>query len=250
MKIRITTAKCSAILLAATMLAPVAAHAQVAGIATADEVMAITRAKALSAAYQQIGSTFASNMQLSQTRSAEIQAINQQLITKYDTNKDNQLTQSELNVGIKAKDPLIDQAKAKEDEINKLQEPRIRAEVFAVEQLAAAYDKAQQAVVTAKKINMILAPDAFLWAPPAVDITTAIVAEIDKSTPTVNTAPPADWRPLRTSAAIYQQIQQLLENAAAAQAAQQQQQQQQGQPGAQPGAPATQPAPGEQPENR
>ena len=95
---------------------------------------------------------------------------------------------------------------------------------------------------------MILAPDAFLWAPPAVDITTAIVAEIDKSTPTVNTAPPADWRPLRTSAAIYQQIQQLLENAAAAQAAQQQQQQ--AQPGAQPAAPAAQPAPGEQPESR
>ena len=64
----------------------------------------------------------------------------------------------------------------KQKEINQLQDPIIRAQLYTVEQIAMKYEAAQQAVITAaKKINVILAPDAFVWAPDAVDVTTQLL---------------------------------------------------------------------------
>jgi hypothetical protein len=60
-----------------------------------------------------------------------------------------------------------------------LQQPIVTAQAFAVESIADRYAAAQQQVVTQKKINMILSPDAFIWAPDAVDVTKAVTAAID-----------------------------------------------------------------------
>jgi Skp family chaperone for outer membrane proteins len=201
----------AAFLSAAAISAP--ASAQVAGIATADTAVAITRSKALGTAYQQIGTQYAAVAQQLQGKRTEINNLNAQL----DTNKDKELTQEELDVAIKAKNPLLTQLDAKQKEINTLQEPFFLAQLYAVEQIALKYDAAQQAVITAKKINVILAPDAFVWAPEAVDVTAAITAELDKVVPSVPITPPAGWRPSRQIGALYQQIQQLI-NAASQQA--------------------------------
>lgn len=201
----------AAFLSAAAISVP--ASAQVAGIATADTAVAITRSKALGTAYQQIGTQYAAVAQQLQAKRTEINNLNAQL----DTNKDKELTQAELDVAIKAKNPLLTQLDAKQKEINTLQEPIFLAQLYAVEQIALKYDAAQQAVITAKKINVILAPDAFVWAPEAVDVTAAITAELDKVVPSVPITPPAGWRPSRQIGALYQQIQQLI-NAASQQA--------------------------------
>ena len=201
----------AAFLSAAAISVP--ASAQVAGIATADTAVAITRSKALGTAYQQIGTQYAAVAQQLQAKRVEINNLNAQL----DTNKDKELTQEELDVAIKAKNPLLTQLDAKQKEINTLQEPVFLAQLYAVEQIALKYDAAQQAVITAKKINVILAPDAFVWAPEAVDVTAAITAELDKVVPSVPITPPAGWRPSRQIGALYQQIQQLI-NAASQQA--------------------------------
>jgi Skp family chaperone for outer membrane proteins len=201
----------AAFLSAAAISVP--ASAQVAGIATADTAVAITRSKALGNAYQQIGTQYAAVAQQLQAKRVEINNLNAQL----DTNKDKELTQAELDVAIKAKNPLLTQLDAKQKEINTLQEPVFLAQLYAVEQIALKYDAAQQAVITAKKINVILAPDAFVWAPEAVDVTAAITAELDKVVPSVPITPPAGWRPSRQIGALYQQIQQLI-NAASQQA--------------------------------
>jgi Skp family chaperone for outer membrane proteins len=201
----------AAFLSAAAISVP--ASAQVAGIATADTAVAITRSKALGNAYQQIGTQYAAVAQQLQAKRVEINNLNAQL----DTNKDKELTQAELDVAIKAKNPLLTQRDAKQKEINTLQEPVFLAQLYAVEQIALKYDAAQQAVIAAKKINVILAPDAFVWAPEAVDVTAAITAELDKVVPSVPITPPAGWRPSRQIGALYQQIQQLI-NAASQQA--------------------------------
>ena len=213
MKIRNTAIV--AALLSATAIA-VPATAQVAGIATAETSVAIARSKALGTAYQQIGAQYAAVVQQMQTKRQEINNINAQL----DTNKDKELTQAELDVAIKAKNPLLAQLDAKQKEINTLQDPIILAQLYAVEQVALKYEAAQQAVIAAKKINLILAPDAFVWAPEAVDVTPAITAELDKAIPAAVITPPAGWRPSRQIGALYQQIQQLFNNAAQMQAAQ------------------------------
>jgi Skp family chaperone for outer membrane proteins len=213
MKIRNTAIV--AALLSATAIA-VPATAQVSGIATAETSVAIARTKALGTAYQQIGTQYAAVVQQMQTKRQEINNINVQL----DTNKDKELTQAELDVAIKAKNPLLTQLDAKQKEINTLQEPIILAQLYAVEQVALKYEAAQQAVIAAKKISVILAPDAFVWAPEAVDVTPAITAELDKAIPAAVITPPAGYRPSRQIGALYQQIQQLVNNAAQAQAAQ------------------------------
>ena len=213
MKIRNTAIV--AALLSATAIA-VPATAQVSGIATAETSVAIARTKALGTAYQQIGTQYAGVVQQMQTKRQEINNINVQL----DTNKDKELTQAELDAAVKAKNPLLTQLDEKQKEINTLQEPIILAQLYAVEQVALKYEAAQQAVITAKKINVILAPDAFVWAPEAVDVTSAITAELDKAIPAASITPPAGYRPSRQIGALYQQIQQLFNNAAQMQAAQ------------------------------
>ena len=213
MKIRNTAIV--AALLSATAIA-VPATAQVSGIATAETSVAIARSKALGTAYQQIGTQYAPVVQQMQTKRQEINNINAQL----DTNKDKELTQAELDAAINAKNPFLAQLDEKQKEINTLQEPIILAQLYAVEQVAVKYEAAQQAVVAAKKISVILAPDAFVWAPEAVDVTSAITAELDKAIPAASITPPAGYRPSRQIGALYQQIQQLFNNAAQMQAAQ------------------------------
>lgn len=198
------TAIVAALLSAAAISAP--ANAQVSGIATADTSVAIARSKALGTAYQQIGTQYAAVAQQMQTKRQEINNLNAQL----DTNKDKELTQAELDAAIKAKNPLLTQIDAKQKEMNTLQDPVILAQLYAVEQIALKYEAAQQAVITAKRINVILAPDAFVWAPESVDVTAAITAELDKAVPSVPITPPAGWRPSRQIGALYQQIQQLI----------------------------------------
>ena len=205
------TAILSALLSAAAVAAP--ASAQVSGIATSDTSVAIARSKALGTAYQQIGTQYAAVAQQMQAKRLEINNLNAQL----DTNKDKELTQAELDVAIKAKSPVLTQIDAKQKEINTLQDPIILAQLYSVEQIALKYEAAQQAVITAKRINVILAPDAFVWAPESVDVTAAITAELDKAVPSVPITPPAGWRPSRQIGQLYQQIQQLI-NVAAQQA--------------------------------
>ena len=239
MKIRNTVAV-AALLSAAAIAMP--ASAQVAGIATADTSVAIARSKALGTAYQQIGTQYAAAAQQMQTKRTEINNLNAQL----DTNKDKNLDQAEVDAAVKAKNPLLAQIDTKQKEINALQDPIIRAQLYSVEEIAKRYEAAQQAVITAKKISVILTPEAFVWAPDAVDVTTAITAELDKAVPSVAITPPADWRPSRQGAALYQAIQQLFNNAAQLQAAQAAAAQ-----SPQPGTPRpAAPAPAQQPDSR
>lgn len=241
------TKSISAALIAGAALVGSAASAQVAGVATLDTTDAIMQTKAFAQAYQQISTTYASNSQMIQTKRKEINDINAQL----DTNKDKNLTQEELDAAIKAKNPLLTQLEAKEKEIVQLQQPVVTAQAFAVESIADRYAAAQQQVVTQKKINMILSPDAFIWAPDAVDVTKAVTAALDLAVPAVGITPPANWQPKQLTGALYEQIQQRLVTAARVQAIRNAQAQQAAQqPGAAPAAPAV-PAPQQpQPESR
>ena len=214
-----------------------AAQAQVAGIATTDTTDVIMSAKAFGIAYKQIGTTFQANGDLMNQKRREINDINTQL----DTNKDKNLTQEELDAAVKAKNPVLKQLDEKEKEVAQLQQPIVTAQAFALESIAAKFSEAQQRVVTAKKINIVLSPDAIIWAPETVDITAAIAAELDKIIPTVAITPPADWRPQSTTEPLYQQVQQRLMQAARIQAYRDAQQAAAQQQPGQPTAPVGQP---------
>ncbi|MBP6029871.1 MAG: OmpH family outer membrane protein [Sphingobium sp.] len=199
----------------ALALAAAPAQAQVGGIATASTIVAIAKAKALIPAYQQIDGTYKSYYDQIQTKSKE----RNDLLVRLDKNGDKKVDQAEMDGAVAAKDPNLALVDAKEKEMAVLQEPIAKAQMYVVSQIIGKYPAAQQAVVTAKKINMILAPDAFVWAPPAVDVTTAITAEIDRVLPTATTTAPAGWNPDQQTYEVYQRVQQMLAAAMQAQAA-------------------------------
>lgn len=196
------------------------ANAQVSGIATVNPTVAIARTKAFSAAYSQIGTQYKSYFDQIEVRNKTLNGLRAQL----DTNNDKQLTQEELDAAVKAKNPVLQSMQTEENEIQKLQTPAIKAQMFAIESIFNEYANAQQQVISNKKIGVILNPDAFIYAPPQTDVTDAITAVLDTRVPTVGTTPPADWQPQRSTVSLHQQLQQLLVASARSQAAQQQQQ--------------------------
>lgn len=212
---------------AATVSLPAAA--QVAGIATTSPEIVIARAAARAAAYQQIGTQYAAQITQINTLRNEAQA----LIKSMDTNNDNQLSDAERN----AKPAVVTQIQQKEQQINTVARPITIAQAYVLDQLAREYDAARQQVTTAKRIQIMLSPDAIQWAPPAVDVTNDMVAALNTRKPTVPIAVPAGWQPSQQILQLQQTVQQILIASAQQQAASVQQ--------AQPGAttpPAAQPA--------
>ena len=231
-------------LMAATASAVVApaAHAQVAGIGTADEVQAIMTSNAFKNGFQAISTKYNDNLILIDSRGQEIQALQQQLATQFDTNKDNQLSpEEEAKMGA-SKSPLIDQLKAKQVEMETLELPIRAAQIFVIDLLDKNYEQAIKDVSAAKKVNIVLSPDAIVWVanPALLNLNSALTARLDQLTPTVNTTPPDPFNTSRRVLAIYEQIQQVQQQRimAAMRQAQQQQAASQ-QQGGQPAAPAT-----------
>lgn len=248
MKHRVLAAALAA---SAAFVAAVPASAQVAGIATVNTMEVITKAKAFTTAETQLDTTFKPVRDQIQARQTKFQADARALISTIDTNKDGQVSEAEEQAAAARKDPnytqlMTLQNQANED-IQKLQLPSIVAELFAFEKILQLYDAAQISVVNARKVNVILSPEAIVYAPDAVDISDAIVAEIDK-TPTVSITPPANWQPQQRTVQFQQQVTELKRRAYQLAAARQQQQQQQGAAAA-PGAtaPAARPAAGTKP---
>jgi Skp family chaperone for outer membrane proteins len=221
------------LLVATAAIAPLPAAAQVAGIATTSPEIVIARAAARNTGYQQIGTQYAAQITQIGTLRNEVQT----LLKSMDTNNDNQLSDAERN----AKPAVVTQIQQKEQQINTVARPITIAQAYVLDQLAREYEAARQQVITAKRIQIMLSPDAIQWAPPAVDVTNDIVNALNTRKPTVTIAVPAGWQPSQQILQLQQSIQQVLLAAAQQQAAQQPAAQQPAaqQPAAQ--QPATQP---------
>ncbi|GAA4777824.1 hypothetical protein GCM10023219_27380 [Stakelama sediminis] len=213
------------LMLAAAAVAPMAlsaaaipAHAQVSGIATAEPTVAIADSNAFKTANQQIATTYKSN--LDQARAKE--QTRQTLLAQLDTNHDKQVDNAELQKAQQEKSPVLKQVQQIDDEINKLNDPAIKAQAYAIEQIAQKYQVAQDAVVAAKKVNVILSPDSLLYAPDSANITDDLTKQLNATVPSVSIAVPANWQPSRQIMNLQKQIQQI-QQIAALRAAQQQQ---------------------------
>jgi Skp family chaperone for outer membrane proteins len=216
------------LLAAPAVLATVApANAQVSGIAYASPTTVVGKSKAFAAARQQIETTYKSAFDQMQQRRQALDTQLKPLITQLDTNKDGQVSDDELRAAQNAKNPAIEQIRTAQtnaqNDLGRLSNPAARAELFAIESVLRQYEPSQLRVVNARKISVVLSPEVFLYAPDSADISDAIVAELDKTTPTVGIQPPAQWQPSRETLSIQQQLAQLAQLRAYQQAAQQQQ---------------------------
>jgi len=228
-------------------LAP-SAQAQVSGIGTANELLAIGNTKSLAAAGETIQRTFQSNATQLQQKEEQRQAA----LLKLDTNKDKKVDDKELAAAKKAKNAALAQLDKLEQEMLDLSRPATLANLYAIETLIQKLDAAETSAMTQRRVTILLRPDAFLAGADKVDLTPAITTELDRIIPTLPTQPPANWQPREETVNIARQLSQMSRYAAylAAAQAQQQQQRQQGQaaPGTQPAARpvTTTPAPAQQ----
>ena len=168
-------------------LAAMPAAAQVNGIAISNPEAVILSSKARVAAYQQISQTYQTQLQQVNTLRQEVSTIEQSL----DTNSDGQLTEAE----VQANPSAVTQIEQKQNQIITLYQPIAMAQAYAIEQVVADYQNAENQVIQQKGIQILLNPDVVQYAPEAANVTGDIVAALDQRMPSVQTTPPADWRP-------------------------------------------------------
>ncbi len=181
------------------------ATAQVDGrLATADISRAIIGSSALQTAYNQIGTTYAAQIEQGQTKQAELST----LLQPFDTNGNSQLDEAELPA-VQAS-PSFAQIQTLEQEVAALTNQVNAARVYAVEQILAQYPAALSDVISAQQIVMVLQPETLQFAADGADITSQISTALNTRLPSVAIVPPADWRPTRNAAQIFQDIQQTL----------------------------------------
>ncbi|WP_340586376.1 OmpH family outer membrane protein [Erythrobacter alti] len=195
---------------AATALAAPAmstpAMAQVNGIATADLPIAVAQSQAFQTGYQQIATQYQAN----RTTIDQRQQQRQQLIQTFDTNGNGQLDAAEQPALQDPNNTTVQQIQAIDQEIATLQQPINLARVYVVSQIASQYSAALQQVASDRNIQIILQPDAIIYAPDAVNITSHVVTALNTRMPAAQIVPAADYQPSEGAVQLFQQIQQIL----------------------------------------
>lgn len=202
---------------AAFAAAPVSAQVQ-GNFGVVNTPLAIAQTNALRTAFQQVGTTYQSQITTIQQRQQQIET----LLTQLDTNSDGGLDEAEQAAAQST--PQWQQIQQIEQEVGTLSNQIDLARVYALEQILRQYSPALQQVVTQNQVQMVVSPDAVLYSAPAADMTTKVVAALNTAVPSVQTTPPAGWQPARQSVSLYQQVQQIFAIAQQQQAQQAQQQ--------------------------
>jgi Skp family chaperone for outer membrane proteins len=207
--------------LAAPAFLSAPASAQVGGVAVANPEGVIVGAKALSAAFQTIGTTYKAQFDQARTRQQQLDTQLKSLIAPIDTNKDGQLSQAEVQAAQAAKSPALAQIenaqKSGQEELGRITQPATLAQLYAIDQLTQKYPAALKSVIDSKKLSLVLGGDSVIYTTPAVDVTNDIRAALDAAAPTVPVTPPANFQPTQQDAQLLQQYQVAYSNAIRAQ---------------------------------
>ncbi|MBN8807412.1 MAG: OmpH family outer membrane protein [Sphingomonas sp.] len=186
MTIKITSLGLGAIALTG-MLAASSASAQTAAVA--DPQAALTQSVAFTNAINQIRTTY--KTQLDQAESIRKALGPQEQV--FDTNKDGQLDEQEL-ARMRAA-PNFASIQQQEQQAATAELPALRARAYVIEQLSPRLQTAFKNVLAAKRISLVVRPEAVLTADNTANITDDITAEMNKNTAAVSITPPANWQP-------------------------------------------------------
>ncbi len=184
----------AALLAAAPVLAmatPAQAQA-VDGIAVADIQGAVQKSAAFITAMNQMKTTYATQITTFETRSKALQAEIAPLVTAFQAAQKSNTPQATLQTQYNA---IQTKQQAAQAELQRLSAPIARAQGYVEEQIGAKLDAAIKAAMIAKKVNLVLNPQATISYQPSVDITDAVVAELNRTVPAVGITPPAGWQP-------------------------------------------------------
>jgi Skp family chaperone for outer membrane proteins len=207
----------SALAIATLSVSPIVAapaFAQAKGVGVADVRVAAARSNAFTVASQQIETTYKAQIDQQQSRGQTLQAEINVLIAKYnEESKKTPQNQATLQAAAKA---VQDKRQAAQAELGQIGAPIELAIAYVEDQISVRMNEAIKAAMTAKKVDLLLNPDAVLARENNVDITDAVVTELNRILPNVSTAVPAGYQPGQL---IQQRNQQLMDQARAAQGA-------------------------------
>lgn len=188
------------------------AIAQAKAVAVADVRMAAARSNAFTVASQQIETTHKASIDQQQSRGQTLQAEINVLIAKYNEEaKKTPQNQTTLQAAAKA---VQDKRQSAQNELGRIGAPVELAVAFVEDQISVRMNEAIKAAMTARKIDLLINPEAVLARENNVDITDAVVAELNKILPNVTITPPAGYQPGQL---VQQRNQQLMDAARAAQ---------------------------------
>ncbi|GAO77760.1 MULTISPECIES: OmpH family outer membrane protein [unclassified Sphingopyxis] len=205
----------SALAMATLSVSPILsapAIAQAKGVAVADVRIAAARSNAFQAASTQIETTYKAQIDQQQSRSQTLQAEINVLIAKYNEEaKKTPVNQAAAQAAGKA---IQDKRQAAQTELSQIGAPVDLAISYVEDQISVRMNEAIKAAMTAKKVDLLINPEAVIARENNVDITDAVVAELNRILPTVSTAVPAGYQPGQL---VQQRNQQLMDQARAAQ---------------------------------
>ncbi|WP_033075378.1 OmpH family outer membrane protein [Sphingopyxis sp. MWB1] len=188
------------------------AIAQAKSVAVADVRAAAARSNAFTTASQQIETTYKAQIDQQQSRGQTLQAEINVLIAKYQEEaKKSPQNQAALQAAAKA---VQDKRQAAANELGQIGAPVELAVAYVEDQISVRMNEAIKAAMTARKVDLLLNPDAVLARENNVDITDAVVAELNRILPNVSIAVPAGYQPGQL---VQERNQQLINAARAAQ---------------------------------
>lgn len=196
MKTMLKAAALGAALVAAPTLVASTAVAQAAagqGVAIVDLGAAVGQSRAYQTASQQIQTTFATQIAAFNARNTALNAELTPLRTELQTLQNNPATpQATLQQKATA---LQTRVRAAQTELDRLALPFARPLAYAREQVTAKLEQALRAAMTAKRVNLVINPEAAVLSLPAGDLTPDVVTQLNTLVTTVQTTPPANWQP-------------------------------------------------------
>lgn len=184
----------------------VPAAAQVNGIGVTEPPVAVAGSQALQTGFQQIATTY----ETQRTALTAAQTQRQALVQTFDTNGDGQIDDAEAVPTNDATNPTVQQVQALDQQIAEIQAPIQLAQLYVVSQVAQQYGASVQQVISDQGVQILLSPEAVVYAPQEADLTEEVIAVLNARIPTVSITPPEGWQPGQTTVQLYQQIQQVL----------------------------------------
>ncbi|WP_374942147.1 OmpH family outer membrane protein [Sphingomonas sp.] len=182
----------TAVLAQAAAPAPAPVASAPAYPAIADFAAAVRGSNAFRTASQQVQTQYKAQIDAYNARSQPLQAELQRSATEIRTLQQNNSPEATVNPKIQA---FQNRQQAIQTELAPLAAPFERPLAYAEEQITAKLDQATRNAMNAKRVNILLRPEAVAFAMPTSNITGDITQQLNALVPTVSTAVPANWQP-------------------------------------------------------
>lgn len=176
--------------------APAAAQTRL-GVGVVSVEGAMAQSTVYKNAQNSIRTTYASQIQQFETQATAAEAELKPLVDAYQNavRSNNQAQIQTTGQALQTKRNQINQRLAP------LQQPIALAGAYVEEQIGRRLDEAVRNTMKAKKVDLVVQPNAVIAFEPYVNLTNDLANEITRLVPTVSVTPPAGWQPGQQQAA-------------------------------------------------